>query len=716
MVSNVHENIDKLHKIVDSEQVKEEILHSLRGLNDDMMKSLLSQQITRFEEGKIYSGHIVRCTENEVVVDIGYKGEGFINREEFDSLDDIQPGDTVDVLLDAFDENTGEMVLSKRKADRIRGWETVINKYGLGDVVSGRVVRKIKGGLLVDIGVQVFLPASQVDIRRIPDIGEFVGRDIEAKIIKIDPNRRNIVLSRRQMLEEKRDKMKESLLSELKEGERRVGEVKNITDFGAFVDLGGIDGLLHIVDMSWQRVNHPSNVVSIGEKIEVVILKIDLQRERISVSLKHKTPSPWENIEERFPIGSIHTGKIVNIMPYGAFVQLEEGIEGLVHVSEMSWTKQINHPSEIVSVGNPVDVVILGVNHDKKEISLGMKQTERNPWETLDERFPPGTIIEGVVKNIVNYGAFIELEEGIEGLLHVSDMSWTKKITNPGSIVKKGESIKAQVTAIDAERKRISLSMKHLEDNPWDTVIPHRYIEGSVIKGIITNIAEKGIFVDIGDVEAFMPHSEVSHQRIPATDLLDPGDEVDVKVLSINIPERSIRLSMREVSTLEDEQERLREKKEARKAAAEAAEKKAKAKEEKKAATTKKPKKAKDESAEGEGEAPEVGQDVKEEPAEASKEAKPKKVKKAKKEEPKANALETKEDAEAPKEPKPKKAKKAKKEEPKADVTEAAVEKKVEASKEPKPKKAKKTKKEEPEVDAEIAPPDVQKPEEAKPE
>ncbi len=579
--------IDRLRKVAEDRKVQEEIQRSLGILDEDALRSLLSQRTIRFEEGKIYSGHVVRCNENEVVVDIGYKGEGFIPRDEFDSLDEIQPGDAIEVLLDAFDEDTGDMILSKRKADRIRGWETVTSKYKLGDTVKGKVVRKIKGGLLVDIGVQVFLPASQVDMRRVPEIGDYVGREIEAKIIKIDYNRRNIVLSRRQLLEERRNEMKEKLLAELKEGERRVGEVKNITDFGAFVDLGGIDGLLHIVDMSWQRVNHPSEIVKIGDKIEVVILKVDREKERISVSLKHKTPSPWENIEEKYPVGSIHTGKVVNIMPYGAFVQLEEGIEGLVHVSEMSWTRQISHPSEIVSLGDEVDVVILNINHDKKEISLGMKQTERNPWETLAERCPVGTVIEGTVKNVVNYGVFVEIEEGIEGLLHVSDMSWTKKVTNPGAIVKKGEKIKAMVTSIDPERKRVSLSLKHLEDNPWDTVIPYKYSEGMVIKGKVTNISDKGVFVDIGEVEALLPLSEVSNKRIPAKELLDPGDEIEVKIRSIDAPHRSIRLSLREVMTPEEEQERFKAKQEQREAARKAAEKKEAAKETKEASAEK---------------------------------------------------------------------------------------------------------------------------------
>ncbi|MDZ7815180.1 MAG: 30S ribosomal protein S1 [Planctomycetota bacterium] len=564
MTLDKQERIDKLNEIVETDEVKEEIERSLSPLDEKTMKSLLDQRVMKFEPGKIYSGHVVKVEEQYVVVDIGYKSEGFINRQEFSSVEDLDAGDVVEVLLDDFDEDSGAMILSKRKADRIRGWEIVTSKYGLGDIVSGKIVRKIKGGLLVDIGVQVFLPASQVDIRRIPEIGDFVGREIEAKIIKIDPNRRNIVLSRRQMLEEQRDKMKEKLLGELEEGEIRTGEVKNITDFGAFVDLGGIDALLHIVDMSWQRVNHPSEIVKIGDKIDVYILKIDQERERISASLKHKTPSPWENIEERYPIGSMHSGKVVNIMPYGAFVQLEDGIEGLVHVSEMSWTKQVNHPSEIVSLNDKVDVVILGINDEKKEISLGMKQTDRNPWESLHERYPEGSVVEGTVKNIVNYGAFVEIEEGIEGLLHVSDMSWTKKINNPGSVVKKGDKVETVVTSIDPERKRVSLSIKHLTENPWDTKVPFKYSEAMVVKGVITNITDKGVFVDIGEVEAFMPHSEVSNSRVPAEELLDPGDEVEVKILTIDTENRSIRLSLREVTSQEEERERLEMKKELR--------------------------------------------------------------------------------------------------------------------------------------------------------
>ena len=364
------------------------------------------------------------------------------------------------------EDETGEIVLSRKKAHRMRAWEMVISKYHEGDVVKGKVTRKIKGGLLVDIGVNVFLPASQVDIRRPSDIADYIDQDIECMILKIDEGRRNIVVSRRKLIEITREQQKKQLLAEIEPGQVRKGTVKNIADFGAFVDLGGIDGLLHITDMSWGRINHPSDMVKIDDQIEVMVLHVDKDREKIALGLKQKSASPWENVADKYPVGTRVMGEVVNVMSYGAFVKLEEGIEGLVHISEMSWTKRINHPSELVNIGDKIEVVVLGINKEKQEISLGMKQTQTNPWDQVAGKYPPGTMIEGTVRNLTNYGAFIEIEEGIDGLLHISDMSWTRKIGHPNEVLEKGQRITCQVLNVDQERKRIALGLKQLKRGP----------------------------------------------------------------------------------------------------------------------------------------------------------------------------------------------------------------------------------------------------------
>ena len=372
-------------------------------------------------------------------------------------------GDSVEVLLEGMEDETGEIVLSRKKAHRMRAWEMVITRHHEGDVVKGKVTRKIKGGLLVDIGVNVFLPASQVDIRRPSDIADYIDQEIECMILKIDESRRNIVVSRRKLIEITREHQKKQLLEEITVGQVRKGTVKNIADFGAFVDLGGIDGLLHITDMSWGRINHPSDMLKIDDQVEVMVLHVDKDREKIALGLKQKSASPWENVEKKYPVGTRVTGEVVNVMTYGAFVKLEEGIEGLVHISEMSWTKRINHPSELVNIGDKIEVVVLGINRDKQEISLGMKQTQVNPWDQVAGKYPPGTMVEGTVRNLTNYGAFIEIEEGIDGLLHISDMSWTRKIGHPNEILEKGQRISCQVLNVDQERKRIALGLKQLQ-------------------------------------------------------------------------------------------------------------------------------------------------------------------------------------------------------------------------------------------------------------
>jgi small subunit ribosomal protein S1 len=511
------------------------------------MDSLLEKEIQSFTKGAILKGKVVGKAGDDFVVEVGLKSEGLINKNEFDSPDDIEVGDTIEVLLEELEDEEGTIKLSKRKADRIRGWERILETKKEGDVVEGKAMRKIKGGLLVDIGVPVFLPASQVDIRRPGDIGEYLGKNVRACILKIDEERRNIVISRRKLIEMERDQAKLRLLNSIKEGDMVTGTVTNIADFGAFVDLGGLDGLLHITDMSWGRVNHPSEIVKIGEPVQVKVLKIDLDREKIALGLKQKEASPWEKIEEKYPINSRIRGKVVNLVTYGAFVQLEEGIEGLVHISEMSWTKRINHPSEMVNVGDEVEVVVLDIDRDKQEISLGMKQTEINPWELVSDKYPPGTIIDGVVRNLANYGAFIQIEPGIDGLLHVSDMSWTEKIAHPNEKYKKGDTVRCVVLDIDREKQRVGLGVKQLTEDPWLHAIPDAYQPGMVVHGAVTKITNFGVFVELEPgLEGLLHISELSDQKVDnPQDVVKPGDQLDVKILRVDTGERKIGLSLK---------------------------------------------------------------------------------------------------------------------------------------------------------------------------
>ncbi len=516
----------------------------------DLMAEFLGDS-PEFEIGTIVAGKIVEVVGDQVIVDVGYKSEGLVPLNEWeDGEAPPQPGDQVEVLLEGMEDDTGEIVLSRRKASRLRAWENVISKYHEGDVVRGKVTKKIKGGLLVDIGVNVFLPASQVDIRRPSDIADYIDRDIDCMILKIDESRRNIVVSRRKLIEEQRAIQKSKLLSEIEPGQVRKGIVKNIADFGAFVDLGGIDGLLHITDMSWGRINHPSDMVRIDDQIEVMVLHVDKEREKIALGLKQKSPSPWEKVEEKYPVGSRVHGEVVNVMSYGAFVKLEEGIEGLVHISEMSWTKRINHPSELVSIGDQIDVVVLGINKEKQEISLGMKQTQANPWDQVAQKYPPGTMIEGTVRNLTNYGAFIEIEEGIDGLLHISDMSWTRKIGHPNELLEKGQKVICQVLNVDQERKRIALGLKQLKTDPWETDIPDRYKPNDTVKGKVTKLTNFGVFVELEPgLEGLLHISELADHKVDSPEeVVNVGDEIEVKILRVDRGERKIGLSRKKAS------------------------------------------------------------------------------------------------------------------------------------------------------------------------
>jgi small subunit ribosomal protein S1 len=516
------------------------------GTGDTYMDALLTEQAADLSAGKLIKGTIIGFAGDDVVVEVGLKSEGLIPREEFEGIE-VKVGDEIDVLLESLEGAEGLVELSKRKADRMLAWQRIVDTQKEGDVVEGLVTRKIKGGLLVDIGVPVFLPASQVDIRRPGEIGDYIGRKIRAEILKIDREKRNIVISRRKLIETERDQAKKRLLDTLKEGEIVTGTVKNIADFGAFVDLGGIDGLLHITDMSWGRINHPSELLKIDQKVEVKVLNIDRDKEKIALGLKQREASPWQDLEKKFPIGSRVRGAVVNIMTYGAFVRLEDGIEGLVHISEMSWTRRVNHPSEVVQPGQEVDVVILDINKDKQEISLGMKQIEVNPWELVGEKYPPGTIIEGKVRNLANYGAFVEIEPGIDGLLHISDMSWTKKVTHPNEVVKKGDTLRCVVLEVDRDKQRISLGVKQLSEDPWLNAIPEHYKPGMVVRGAVTKITNFGVFVELEqDLEGLLHISELADHKVEnPQDIVKAGDEVDVKILRVDRTDRKIGLSLK---------------------------------------------------------------------------------------------------------------------------------------------------------------------------
>ena len=513
----------------------------------DVMAKAVTDDLGEFKPDSIIKARVLKIADREVVVDVGLKSEGIVPLDEWEDASQVDVGDTIEVLVEEIESETGLIQVSKRRADRILNWKRIVETTHEGDDVKGRVLRKIKGGLLVDIGVPVFLPASQVDIRRPADIGEFIDQHIEAKILKIDTERRNIVISRRKLLEEARARAKEKLMAEIEVGQLRRGTVKNIAEFGAFVDLGGIDGLLHITDMSWDRIDHPSQMLKIDEEIEIKVLNIDRDREKIALGLKQKEENPWERVAERYPVGARVTGEVVNIMNYGAFVKLEPGIEGLVHISEMSWTRRINHPSEVVNAGDSIDVVVLEVNKDKQEISLGMKQTELNPWTTVAQKYPTGTVVEGTVRNLTNYGAFIEIEEGIDGLLHVSDMSWTRKVSHPSELIKKGDQVRCVVLSVDQEKMRVALGLKQMMEDPWLRAIPERYQPGMVIRGKVTKITNFGVFVELEpDLEGLLHVSELADHKVEnPQDVVKIGEELDVKILRVDTVERKIGLSKR---------------------------------------------------------------------------------------------------------------------------------------------------------------------------
>jgi small subunit ribosomal protein S1 len=517
------------------------------------MRAIYEESLRDVIEGDIVKGTILEMRDDVVLVDIGYKSEGLIPLREFRTPSGeitAKVGDTVDVYLEQREDSDGLIVLSREKAEKIKIWDELSQVYEKGGPISGMILGRTKGGLIVDIGVRAFLPGSQVDLRPVRDLDKLIGKAFPMKIIKLNQKRGNIVLSRRELLEEERKHLKEDTLATLAEGKRVKGKIKNITEYGAFVDLGGLDGLLHITDMSWGRIGHPSEVFQVGDEIEVVVLKYDRTSERVSLGYKQRLPDPWEAVEQRYAIGAKFKGKVVSMTDYGAFVELEEGVEGLVHISEMSWTQPVKHPSKVVAIGDMVEVVVLDVDRANKRISLGMRQAEPNPWNFIEERYPVGTRVEGRVRNLADFGAFVELEEGIDGLIHISDMSWTKRIRHPSEILKKGEKVDALVLHVDKANHRISLGLKQVQQDPWQSAVPEKYRVGMDVQGKVIRTTDFGAFVELEDgVEGLLHVSELSHERVnKPEDIVQVGQELILKVIKLDPEERKIGLSLRAIA------------------------------------------------------------------------------------------------------------------------------------------------------------------------
>jgi small subunit ribosomal protein S1 len=515
---------------------------------EQSFESMFEDSMQELNVGDVVLGTVVQVTDDHVVVDVGYKSEGVIPLAEFKDEEgkiDVKVGDEVDVLFERRENDSGQIGLSKEKADRQKIWGSLEE----GAVVEGRIVGRIKGGLTVDIGINAFLPGSQVDLRPVRNLEKLLGATFDFKIIKLNKRRGNIVLSRRVLLEEQRENMRSDTLETLTEGQVVEGIVKNLTDYGSFIDLGGIDGLLHITDMSWGRVNHPSDVLSVGEKINVKILKYDRERERVSLGLKQITPDPWLEVESTYPVGAKVKGKVVSLTDYGAFIELEDGVEGLIHVSEMSWTKRIKHPNKLLTVGDEVETLVLALDIPNRRISLGLKQIEPNPWEVIGEKFPIGTIIEGQVKNITDFGVFVGVDEGIDGLVHISDLSWTKRVKHPSELFKKGDTVKAVVLNIDRENERFSLGLKQLTPDPWEA-IPVKYAPGTIVRGKATSVTDFGVFLEIEEgIEGLIHVSELSQEKVESPkDFANVGDEFEAVVLNVDTSDRKIALSVKQLT------------------------------------------------------------------------------------------------------------------------------------------------------------------------
>ncbi len=523
------------------------------GREEDMgFRELYEQSLQTLQLGEVVEGKVVQINPDTIMVDVGWKTEGYIPAKELRDAEgnvNITVGDSVEVLVDRRDGD-GNLVLSKDKAARLKIWDEVKYACENNTVMTGTIIERVKGGLSVDIGIPAFLPGSQVDIRPIRDLDQFVGQQLPFNVIKYDRKRNNVVLSRRAILEKRREEEKRATLENIEEGKIVEGTIKNITDYGIFIDLGGIDGLLHITDISWGRISRPSDGFNKGQKLQVKVLSFDRERERVALGLKQLTENPWETIQEKYPVNAIMPGRVVNLTDYGAFVELEPGVEGLVHISEMFWTREIRHPSKVLSPGQQVQVMILEVKNEEKRISLGLKQTMSNPWETLKEKYPVGTVIRGVVRNITNFGVFVGIEDGIDGLIHLSDISWTQKVKHPSDVFKKGQEIEAMVLNVDVENEKFSLGVKQIEKNPWEEFTT-KYGAGAVVSGKVTNITDFGIFVEIEDgIEGLVHISELSQKRVKsASEIFAVGDEVTATIKSIDSKGRKIRLSIKDYET-----------------------------------------------------------------------------------------------------------------------------------------------------------------------
>jgi small subunit ribosomal protein S1 len=518
------------------------------------MQDVMSKPMPDFREGSIVKGRILEVRPREVLVDIGYKSEGVIPLTEFEDVENLEVGDEVDVLLERLENDEGMVVLSKEKAAYRQNWNKIAGVFQEDGLIKGKVKSVVKGGLMVNIGVEAFLPASQIDIVPPKDLQQFVGNTYDFKIVKINDDRRNVVLSRRELIEQERSEKRQKFMDSVNVGDRVNGTVKNLTDFGAFIDLDGMDGLLHITDMSWGRLGHPSELVKVGQQVEVQVLDINKEKERVSLGLKQLQKNPWDQIEERFPAGQKVKGKITNLVPYGAFVELEEGVEGLIHVSELSWTKRIMRPSDILSVGQEVEAVVLGVNKDEQKISLGLRQLEANPWDEIEKKFTIGSRVKGTIRNMTAYGAFVELDEGIDGMIHVSDLSWTRKINHPSEVFKKGDEVEAEVIDIDKTNQRISLGIKQLSEDPWKN-IDQKYKIGDLVKGQVTKLASFGAFVQLqDDIDGLVHISQLSEDHVAKVkDVLKVGQEVEARVIKVDKVERRIGLSIKAANYSEEQ-------------------------------------------------------------------------------------------------------------------------------------------------------------------
>jgi small subunit ribosomal protein S1 len=551
-----------MDNFADNESTEETIeKDSVTGESMAELMDLYEESFKRFAEGEVVNGKIISVDKDHVLVDIGYKSEGQIRIREFEVDGEVtaQVGDTVEVMVEWWDDENEVVVLSKEKAEKVKVWDDIKTRHEADDTITGTITNRVKGGFSVDIGVQAFLPGSQADLRPIRNLDEMVGKEFDFKILKYNRKRSNIVLSRRVLLEEEREEKRSKTLATIHEGKVVAGIVKNLTEYGVFVDLGGVDGLLHITDISWGRVKHPSELFTVGDEINVKILSRDLERERVSLGMKQLTEDPWASAIDKYPVGSRISGKVVSLTDYGAFVELEEGIEGLIHVSEMSWTRKVRHPSKVVSVGEIVDALVLDIKPENRRISLGMKQAAPNPWDVISDKYPVGTTIEGKIKNITDFGLFIGIDEGIDGLVHISDISWTKRIKHPSEMFKKGDVIQAIVLEIDKAQERFSLGIKQLQADPWDTVA-ERYEVGKEITGTVTNVTDFGVFVELEEgIEGLVHVSEISKEKIKTpVGQFEVGQVLTAKVMNINSDERRIGLSIKRLD-MEDDQELLTE-------------------------------------------------------------------------------------------------------------------------------------------------------------